>query len=318
MSTLFLQPCSLPSFTHSTGMHGAPPSARELRAQQGPNYRVGWGIKAAAEHLQGPTHPTPRRARRSGKGVYSGGTACANADTRRGCLLRKLEGALGAWRRRREGRLQGQLSGGHRPPAKECGPHRTRRLRALRPRSSIRLYLQPCNRSPHRSQPAKPALSRHEEPFRGSTPSSKSEPLTVAGRHTAWPACHPPGQPADLLPVPPTGQISPPQGLCTCSPAASNAPLLTLLELLARICPQVTFPGKPSLSSSCTPAASSPSSEHQSLGHQLPAQVSTCLGSLQATRLHFPDRQGHTPSHQYCVRAPPTRPCTKQVSPKSL
>lgn len=121
-------------------MHGAPPSARELRSQQGPNYRVGWGIKAAAEHLQGPTHPTPRRARRSGKGVYSGGTACANADTRRGCFLRKLEGALGAWRGRREGRLQGQLSGRHRPPAKECGPHHTRRLRALRPRSSIRLY----------------------------------------------------------------------------------------------------------------------------------------------------------------------------------
>lgn len=128
----------------------------------------------------------------------------------------------------------------------------------------------------------------------------------MAGRHTAWPACHPPGQPADLLPVPPTGQISPPQGLCTCSPAASNAPLLTLLELLARICPQVTFPAKPSLSSSCTPAASSPSSEHQSLGHQLPAQVSTCLGSLPATRLHFPDRQGHTPSHQsVCWPLPP-------------
>lgn len=128
----------------------------------------------------------------------------------------------------------------------------------------------------------------------------------------------PPGQPADLLPVPPTSQISPPQGLCTCSPAASNAPLLTLLELLARICPQVTFPGKPSLSSSCPTAASSPSSEHQSLCHQLPAQVSTCLGSLPATRLHFPDRQGHTPSHQYCVLAPPTRPCTEQVSTKSL
>ena len=84
-------------------------TARELRSQQGPNYKVGWGIKAAAEHLQGPTHPTPRRAHRSGKGVYSGGTACANADTRRVCLLRKFQGALGAWRGRWEGRLQGQL-----------------------------------------------------------------------------------------------------------------------------------------------------------------------------------------------------------------